>query len=109
MLMGFEWPGNVRELRNVIERVVVTRDEPVIGVEVLPSRITGQRLPTESVTILRGTSAHEADRILTVQTLTWYGHNRTRAAEVLGLNRKTLLAKLRKYGMGAPPQKQNVP
>jgi DNA-binding NtrC family response regulator len=104
MLMEFEWPGNVRELRNVIERVVVTRNEPVIGVEVLPSRITGQRPPSESVTILLGTSASEADRILTVQTLTWAGENRSKTAEVLGCSRKTLRLKLNKYGI-APKKK----
>ncbi|MDE3058354.1 MAG: sigma-54-dependent Fis family transcriptional regulator [Bacteroidota bacterium] len=96
-LVEYNWPGNVRELRNVLERVVVTGSNGSIRAEHLSARI----LKNESgngyiVNIPIGTSSEEAERQLILQTLTYLKNNKSKAAKMLGLSRKTLHNKLNK-------------
>jgi two-component system, NtrC family, response regulator HydG len=92
VLRNYHWPGNVRELENVIQRLVVMTEEPLIEVPDLPSLMR--------FSPLRGTRLHrplaevEAEYIRNV--LAEVNGNRTRAAEILGIDRKTLREKLRK-------------
>ena len=100
------WPGNVRELRNTLERAVVLAGEGEIRMEHLPQSLTGT--PAEpvrrtlglipSVTFSVGVTLDQAARELTEITLTYAKNNRTRAAEILGINQKTLYNKLKEYG-----------
>jgi DNA-binding NtrC family response regulator len=92
------WPGNVRELENVIQRLVVMIDGDLIEVADLPSlmrfsalRETGPR---------RTLAEMEAEYVRTV--LSSVGGNKTRAAEILGIDRKTLREKL-KFKMPESP------
>jgi len=100
-LLGYPWPGNVRELRNAIEHaVVLTRHEKVI-VEDLPDKIrtyrsshvlVGSNNPTELLPM------EEVERRYIQHVLKAVGGNKTQAARVLGLDRKTLYRKLGHYG-----------
>jgi len=98
-----EWKGNVRELRNVLERAVVLGREGDILPEHLPPGLGGsaperkQRTlgPVPSVTLSVGTTLDEAEQELIDITLTWTKHNRSRTAEILGIDPKTLYNKLK--------------
>jgi DNA-binding NtrC family response regulator len=94
MLIAYEWPGNVRELKNVIERSVVICQNEVIGPESLPERLSPQQAVRSHITIPVGSSTHEAERLLILQTLASVGNNKSKAARILGVSRKTLHNKL---------------
>jgi len=108
-LVRHDWPGNVRELENVIERSVVLRGQGEIGVADLPPELRGdaaEPLPAAGEpprTTHAGLAFHEvvdrfeADLILrALQQTHW---NKNQAARLLGLNRTTLLEKIKKKGL----------
>jgi DNA-binding NtrC family response regulator len=105
-LMRYNWPGNVRELRNVIERACVLAAEGDIRLEHLPAQIAGASGevarrslgPIPSVTFQVGATLERAERDIIELTLMHTKNNRTRAAEILGINQKTLYNKLKEYG-----------
>lgn len=91
VLMGYHWPGNVRELENLIQRLIVMVDKAVIDVTDLPphmrfSAVRGQSGP------LRTLAEVETEHIRNV--LAASGGNKTKAAQILGIDRKTLRNKL---------------
>ena len=96
VLRGNDWPGNVRELENTIQRLVVMTDGDVIDVSDLPEPMRGsaQRVGND---LKRTLAQVETDHIRNVLAAT--GGNRTHAAGVLGIDRKTLRQKLRAYGI----------
>jgi DNA-binding NtrC family response regulator len=85
------WPGNVRELENVIQRLVVMTDGDLIEVADLPSLMRFSALRETGPK--RTLAEMEAEYIRTV--LSSAGGNKTRAAEILGIDRKTLREKLK--------------
>jgi DNA-binding NtrC family response regulator len=99
----YEWPGNVRELRNVLERAIVFADEDEILPAHLPKGFAGlpderpkrSLSPVPSVTLPVGTSLEQAEREMIQITLTYTRNNRSRAAEMLGIDPKTLYNKLK--------------
>jgi DNA-binding NtrC family response regulator len=102
-LAAYRWPGNVRELRNVIERAVALTRFDRLAVEDLPDKIRdyqstqvyiGGNDPSELVPI------QEMERRYILQVLEAVDDNKTLAAKILGLDRKTLYRKLRQYGEG---------
>ena len=88
----YAWPGNVRELENIIHRLVVMTEGDCIEVPDLPSlmRFSALRTPDLNRTLVEV----EAEYIRNV--LASVGGNRTRAAQVLGIDRKTLREKLKR-------------
>lgn len=104
-LMGYAWPGNVRELRNAIERAVTLTDHRELLVDDLPERIRAYR--KSDLTIGAGNPAElapmeEVERRYVLHVLQSVGGNRTHAARILGLDRKTLYRKLRSYQHTTP-------
>jgi DNA-binding NtrC family response regulator len=95
-LLGYEWPGNIRELRNCIESAVVLARTSIIEVEDLPVHI-GKAQNTSSVSLEVGITLAEAEKQLIISTLASCAGNKTKAAEVLGIGRKTLHRKLQEY------------
>jgi len=91
-LRSYNWPGNVRELENVIQRLVVMTDGDVIEVPDLPTLMRFSALRERGLT--RTLAEVEAEYISNV--LASVDGNKTRAAELLGINRKTLREKLRR-------------
>jgi len=91
-LRSYNWPGNVRELENVIQRLVVMTDGDAIDVPDLPTLMRFSALRKTGFT--RTLAEVEAEYISNV--LASVNGNKTRAAELLGINRKTLREKLRR-------------
>ena len=97
VLKNYHWPGNVRELENVVQRLVVMTEGDLIEVPDLPSLMRFSAL--QKTGLNRTLSEVEAEYIRNV--LTSVGGNKTRAAEILGIDRKTLREKLSKIGKGS--------
>lgn len=95
-LLGYEWPGNIRELRNCIESAVVLARTSIIEVEDLPVHI-GKAQNASRVSLEVGITLAEAEKQLIISTLASCAGNKTKAAEVLGIGRKTLHRKLQEY------------
>jgi DNA-binding NtrC family response regulator len=96
VLMNYHWPGNVRELENVIQRLLIMTEGDLIEVPDLPSLMHFSALRK---TGLRRTLAEvEAEHIRNV--LASVHGNKTRAAEILGIDRKTLREKLKAHDTG---------
>ncbi len=95
-LLAYDWPGNIRELRNCIESAVVLARTTVIEVEDLPSHI-GKAQNTGSVSLEVGITLAEAEKQLIISTIAMCAGNKTKAAEILGIGRKTLHRKLQEY------------
>ena len=90
-MKAYDWPGNVRELENVIQRLAVMTDSDFINASDLPSLM---RFSAPRQTGLNSTLAEvEKEHIRNV--LEGVGGNKTRAAEILGIDRKTLREKLK--------------
>ncbi|MCJ2163281.1 MULTISPECIES: sigma-54 dependent transcriptional regulator [unclassified Pseudodesulfovibrio] len=91
-LRRHDWPGNVRELENLIQRLVVIVDHDPIEITDLPETMRFS-LPREG-SVNRTLDEVEFEHIKNVLVMT--GDNKSRAAEVLGINRKTLREKLKR-------------
>jgi two-component system response regulator HydG len=91
-LRNYYWPGNVRELENVIQRLVVMAESETIDVVDLPSlmRSSGPRSASLNRTLIEVEHEHIRNVLDSV------GGNKTRAAEILGIDRKTLREKLKR-------------
>ena len=104
-LKAYHWPGNIRELENVLERMVIVKGTGVLGLADLPAQIrtpratpaTGTEIPElpKDGTDLRAMLEAVEDRMIG-EALERTGGNKNRAAELLGLNRTTLVEKLRR-------------
>lgn len=103
VLSRHPWKGNVRELANRVERAVLLADS-----ELVQARHLGLEPASEGCLYTRpplafrcGTTVWEMERQLIIGTLSEVDHNRTRAAEMLGISIRTLRNKLREYRMNA--------
>ncbi len=96
-LMSYDWPGNVRELRNVIERGIILAVNDLITAKCLPADIAKCQDESESCNPFPTLEQHEKKFIMRV--LEYVGNNRTHAAKMLGIGRKTLYRKLKAYGL----------
>ena len=100
ILNKYEWPGNVRELENVIERAVILCDAEKIGREELSIPITPSLIEAGPNSTLE-----EMEREHILKVLRDSNGNQSRASQVLGIDRKTLYLKLKKYGIDEPTRK----
>jgi two-component system response regulator HydG len=101
-LVAYQWPGNVRELENAMERAVILTPGDVIAPTALPEKITARRvepLVTERTPVSPTLEAIE--RAYVCWVLQNEGGNKSRAAEVLGIDPSTLYRKLARYGVEA--------
>jgi two-component system, NtrC family, response regulator AtoC len=104
-LRAYGWPGNVRELRNVIERAALLCDGAVIEADDLPQRMTAaQRSEPASEPRTGGFASlvRSYEIQLIRAALQSAGGNQTKAAEQLGMPLRTLVYKLRSYGLRQP-------
>jgi two-component system response regulator HydG len=100
-LLSHDWPGNVRELMNVIERAIILSRYEYLDVGDLPGIRSDELSGTAGSDpgLQAGITLREMEKILIEKTLTDTDSNRTHAARILGITRKTLLSKIREYGI----------
>jgi two-component system response regulator AtoC len=100
-LMTYEWPGNVRELMNCVERAVALARFEEIQVEDLPEKIRSSRhkLNLSGTELPELLTLEEIERRHVLRVLEACDGNRTDAAKMLGLDRKTLYRKLLRWGV----------
>jgi DNA-binding NtrC family response regulator len=118
-LVAYHWPGNVRQLRNIVERLVILQRGAEVSLRHLPACVTCQRSNRAEASVaapggeeelfgaplqlpaggldLREALQHFEDSMIR-QALLQTGGNKNQAAKILGLNRTTLVEKLRKRG-----------
>jgi two-component system response regulator AtoC len=99
VLMAYDWPGNVRELRNTIEQMVVLARAERLTLRDVPAAIRGSADLTKISVVRLGMTVEEAERQLIIQALKETDRNRTKAADKIGMSRRTLHRKLKKYGL----------
>ena len=95
------WPGNVRQLRNIVERLVVTIPRQTISIEDLPPALVSSGRPDRTFSIRPGMSLAQVEAELIRQTLMNVTSNRTEAAKKLGISRRALQYKIKRYGLGS--------
>lgn len=102
---GYQWPGNIRELRNVIRRAVLVEQGKTIGNKSLPPEIITGKHKTQGP--LLGTSKPDnlrdlkeiAEKEMILSTLEKVRFNKSKAATLLNIDRKTLYNKIKQYGL----------
>jgi two-component system response regulator AtoC len=104
-LQGLDWPGNVRELENAVARFLALSAGGEIGLEVLadasaPAADSCSRVPPKGTLSLRE-QIEAVERSLIGRTMAAVGGNQSEAARRLGLNRGSLIERLRKYGLAS--------
>ena len=99
MLSAYGWPGNIRELRNLVERMVVLARGKVLDVSDIPSPVREKASGGGEVKIDAELTVDEMEKRMVIQALEKTGGNRTKAAEKLGISRRTLHRKLNQYGI----------
>ena len=97
LLERYDWPGNVRELRNALEHALVLGDGEEIRPDDLPAAL--QHAPGTAAGDDEEGTLEEIERRCLAQALVKTGFNRTRAARLLGITRRTLGYRLRKYDL----------
>jgi DNA-binding NtrC family response regulator len=102
ILLSYAWPGNVRELHNVLERGIALCQGDVIRADDLPNHVR-EKKPADflQVALARRMTLAELEREYIERVLDDEGGNKTRAAQRLGLDRKTLYRKLEEYAKAA--------
>ncbi len=115
---GYDWPGNIRELENLVERLVVLKEEDsAITVKDIPDKIrqckseapalSGLSLPSEGIDF--NTAVDKFERDLIINALNRVNGIKKKAAEYLNLNRTTLIEKMKRKGLIDPLESIDPP
>ena len=104
-LEDYDWPGNVRQLRNVMEKMVVLASGPKITEDDIPEEIKTASAPravdASTVTATaNGETLADAEKRQIMAALAAAGNNKSKAADALGISRRTLHRKLKEWGEG---------
>lgn len=111
LLVNYGWPGNVRELRNLIERIVVLKEDEVILPEDLPAKLreeagkvskVKQDLNGEGISF--NTAVSEFEKALILSALEKADWVKNKAAQLLNVKRTTLVEKIKRYKIDKPPE-----
>lgn len=101
IFINYSWPGNLREFKNIIKRAVLLTGEGEITPDVIPLDLS---LPENATTEIGGakdlkSSFEEQEKSLIIKTLEEVRYNKSKAAKILDMDRKTLYNKLEKYSI----------
>jgi DNA-binding NtrC family response regulator len=98
-LLTYRWPGNVRELRNTIERVVASSRGSLIEAADLPESVLARNSHDAGHPFADLPTLEDLERRYLQHVLTAVGGNRTRAAEIMGIDRRTLYRMAERFGI----------
>lgn len=99
-MVNYHWRGNIRELENVIERMIILAQDNIITKKNLPYEIGEEEKRELSLSLPKeGINFEELEQELIVQALERTEYNQTRAAQLLGMTRHTLLYRMDKHGI----------
>jgi len=106
ILLSYKWPGNVRELENAIERAVAMSKSMILYPEDFPPEIIGS-VKNEIKVFQEGDSPKtnpkltldELEKVYILSVLKDVNYNKSRASEILGIDRVTLYRKVKRYGI----------
>ena len=96
-LMDYSWPGNVRELKNFIESIIILSKNNEITLADLPFHVKEGVSPR--TVFKEGGKMEDVEKAMIVETLHKTGNNKTKAANLLGISRRTLHRKLKEYNI----------
>lgn len=103
VLENYDWPGNIRELKNVCERAVLMSSRPLLTVEDLPHSLRKKDRRIEWLGEIQGDSLKEivaeVEREVILKALAENNWNRTATAQALKINRSSLYAKMKEFGI----------
>lgn len=108
LLLSYDWPGNVRELKNILDRASISADSDAVEKDHVAAALGSHRreirvtFPSSSLPmsqIVRGL-VRDVERDLILRALSEEKGNRTRAARRLGISHRSLLYKIKEYGLG---------
>ena len=116
LLVRYPWPGNVRELENLVERLVILTEGDVVGVEDLPQRFResgslgadGESIDFPGAGLNLPQALQEFERRLIIKALERSNWVKSRAAQLLNLNRTTLIEKMKKQQIFPPDAGQTA-
>ncbi len=104
MLQNYTWSGNVRELENVIERAATLSPSGMIMPENLPLKLQFPEISFPAPAFPLNLTLQEVERKYIIQVLEKVGGNRSKAAALLGIDRKTLRVKIAGYKIPQDPE-----
>lgn len=107
---SYHWPGNIRELQNVVERVVVLSSGPEVTERDLPESLRREQSIVDSLRLElppNSISLEAVERELIVRALERFNGNQTKAAQYLGLTRKTLIYRMEKHALRRDSANEN--
>jgi len=94
-ILNYHWPGNIRELRNVIERSIILAENGIITERCLPGELVMTAEKAEA-----GITLESVEKEHIMKILLFFNGNRCKAADALGISRKTLYRKMTQYKAG---------
>mgnify|MGYP006180002981 FL=1 len=101
LLLKYEWPGNLRELKNVIKRMVLLTAGTIATADSLPDEMkiaVNNVVPLDNPSDLKAVNENNEKTLIT-EALIKVKHNKSKAAKLLNIDRKTLYAKMERYGI----------
>ncbi len=111
LLVAYDWPGNVRELRNLVERLVVLKDDPLLVPDDLPEKLRRHTAgtvragtPAAGEGISFNTAVSEFEKALILSALEKADWVKNKAAQLLNVKRTTLVEKIKRYNLEKPPE-----
>ena len=98
---NYSWPGNIRELKNIVKRAVLLTGEGLIQKSVLPVQLVLPEYSIEETGAAKDlkSSFEEQEKSLIIKTLEEVRYNKSKAAKILNMDRKTLYNKIEKYNI----------
>jgi DNA-binding NtrC family response regulator len=106
VIMSYDWPGNVRELENALERAVTLTKGDTIPRSAIPDKVSERKAePLVAERLHKNPALDVIEQAYITWVLQSEGGNKTRAAEVLGIDPSTLYRKLSRYEGGVPDKK----